>query len=85
VAKKPKSVDRQRSNRSKAQSLAKKLGITIDIERGYRTYTHYWITYEGEFDYVDNGIIEGHCCVDWQEVLWRLEDIEAYEAEKRAA
>ena len=84
-AKKPKSVDRQRSNRSKAQSLAKKLGITIDSERLHQGCTHYWITYEGEFDYVDNGIIEGHYCADWQEVLWKLEDIEAYEAEKRAA
>jgi len=87
-AKKAKSVDANRNYRSKAQSLAKKLGITIEIERFYefdgsRCY-QYWIQYDGDFDYSDNGIIDGHCSYDWQEVFWKLEEIEKHQKEQAA-
>jgi hypothetical protein len=87
-AKKAKSVDANRNHRSKAQSLAKKLGITIETERFYefdgsRCY-QYWIQYDGDFDYSDNGIIDGHCSYDWQEVLWKLEAIQEHRIEQAA-
>jgi hypothetical protein len=87
-AKKAKSVDANRNYRSKAQSLAKKLGITIEIERFYefdgsRCY-QYWITYDGDFDYSENGIIDGHCSYDWQEVFWKLEAIQEHKQKEAA-
>ena len=88
-AKKAKSVDANRNYRSKAQSLAKKLGITIEIERLFSSDINkyenvYWIQYDGDFDYSDNGIIDGHCSYDWQEVLWKLEAIEEHRLEQAA-
>ena len=87
-AKKSKSVDTNRNHRSKAQSLAKALGITIEIERFYefdgsRCY-QYWIQYEGDFDYSQEGIIDGHCSYDWQEVFWKLQEIEQHQQKKAA-
>jgi len=88
-AKKPKSVDTNRNHRSKAQSLAKKLGITIEIERWFSSDINkyenvYWIQYEGDFDYSENGIIDGHCSYDWQEVFWKLQEIEQHQQKKAA-
>lgn len=83
-AKKSKSVDANRDYRSKAQSLAKKLGMEISIERTGYGDNSYWIDYEGELDYVDLGIIEGHCSYDWQEVFWKLQEIEQHQQKKAA-
>jgi hypothetical protein len=83
-AKKAKSVDANRDYRSKAQSLAKKLGMEISIERTGYGDNSYWIDYEGDLDYVDLGIIEGHCSYDWQEVFWKLQEIEQHQQKKAA-
>jgi hypothetical protein len=83
-AKKAKSVDANRNYRSKAQSLAKKLGMEISIERTGYGDNSYWIDYEGEDDYVDLGVIEGHCSYDWQEVFWKLQEIEQHQQKKAA-
>ena len=83
-AKKAKSVDANRDYRSKAQSLAKKLGMEISIERTGYGDNSYWIDYEGEDDYVDLGVIEGHCSYDWQEVFWKLQEIEQHQQKKAA-
>jgi hypothetical protein len=71
--------------RGKAQRLAKKMGMEIGIERTGYGDNSYWIDYEGEDDYVDLGIIEGHCSYDWYEVLGKLEEIEEYQQQKKAA
>ena len=88
-AKKAKTVDANRNHRSKAQSLAKKLGITIETERLFSSDINkyenvYWIQYDGDFDYSENGIIDGHCSYDWQEVLWKLEAIQEHRIEQAA-
>ena len=71
--------------RGKAQRLAKKMGMEISIERTGYGDNSYWIDYEGEDDYVDLGVIEGHCSYDWYEVLDKLEEIEEYQQQKKAA
>ena len=43
-----------------------------------------WIDYEGEDDYVDLGVIEGHCSYAWWEVLGKLEEIEQHQQKKAA-
>ena len=83
AAKKPKQTTN--NFRGKAQRLAKKMGMEIGIERTGYGDNSYWIDYEGEDDYVDLGIIEGHCSYDWYEVLGKLEEIEEYQQQKKAA
>jgi hypothetical protein len=70
--------------RSKAQRLAKKLGMKISVERTGYGDNSYWIDYEGKDDYVDLGVIEGHCSYDWQEVFWKLQEIEQHQQKKAA-
>lgn len=82
-AKKPKQTTN--NFRGKAQRLAKKMGMEISIERTGYGDNSYWIDYEGEDDYVDLGVIEGHCSYDWYEVLDKLEEIEEYQQQKKAA
>ena len=72
------------SDRGKAQRLAKKLGMEISIERTGYGDNSYWIDYEGKDDYVDLGVIEGHCSYDWQEVFWKLQEIEQHQQKKAA-
>jgi hypothetical protein len=72
------------SYRGKAQRLAKKLGMEISIERTGYGDNSYWIDYEGKDDYVDLGVIEGHCSYDWQEVFWKLQEIEQHQRKKAA-
>ena len=83
AAKKPKQTTN--NFRGKAQRLAKKMGMEISIERTGYGDNSYWIDYEGEDDYVDLGVIEGHCSYDWYEVLDKLEEIEEYQQQKKAA
>ena len=83
AAKKPKQTTN--NFRGKAQRLAKKMGMEISSERTGYGDNSYWIDYEGEDDYVDLGIIEGHCSYDWYEVLGKLEEIEEYQQQKKAA
>ena len=83
AAKKPKQTTN--NFRGKAQRLAKKMGMEISIERTGYGDNSYWIDYEGEDDYVDLGIIEGHCSYDWYEVLDKLQEIEEYQQQKKAA
>jgi len=73
------------SFRGKAQRLAKKMGMEIGIERTGYGDNSYWIDYESEDDYVELGIIEGHCSYDWYEVLGKLEEIEEHQQQKQAA
>jgi len=73
------------SFRGKAQRLAKKMGMEISIERTGYGDNSYWIDYESEDDYVELGIIEGHCSYDWYEVLGKLEEIEEHQQQKQAA
>ena len=83
-ARKPKAT-RNDNHRARAQRLAKQLGIKIDIERFYEfdgsRALQYWIQYDGDYDYVDAGVIEGHCSYDWQEVLWKLSEIKEHVAQ----
>ena len=72
------------SDRGKAQRLAKKMGMEISIERTGYGDNSYWIDYEGEDDYVDLGVIEGHGSYDWQEVFWKLQEIEQHQQKKAA-
>jgi len=73
------------SFRGKAQRLAKKMGMEISIDPTGYGDNSYWIDYEGEDDYVELGIIEGHCSYDWYEVLGKLEEIEEHQQQKQAA
>jgi len=73
------------SFRGKAQRLAKKMGMEIGIDPTGYGDNSYWIDYEGEDDYVELGIIEGHCSYDWYEVLGKLEEIEEHQQQKQAA
>jgi len=72
------------SDRGKAQRLAKKMGMEISIERTGYGDNSYWIDYEGEDDYVDLGVIEGHCSYAWWEVLGKLQEIEQHQQKKAA-
>ena len=73
------------SFRGKAQRLAKKMGMEISIDPTGYGDNSYWIDYEGEDDYVELGIIEGHCSYDWYEVLGKLEEIEEHQQQNQAA
>ena len=73
------------SDRGKAQRLAKKMGMEISIERTGYGDNSYWIDYEGEDDYVDLGVIEGHCSYAWWEVFSKLQEIEQHQQQKQAA
>ncbi len=72
------------SDRGKAQRLAKKMGMEISIERTGYGDNAYWIDYEGDFDYSQEGIIDGHCSYAWWEVLGKLEEIEQHQQKKAA-
>tara|TARA_R110002020_G_scaffold260128_3_gene474340 strand:- start:11539 stop:12270 length:732 start_codon:yes stop_codon:yes gene_type:complete len=72
------------SDRGKAQRLAKKLGMEISIERSGYGDNVYWIDYEGDFDYSQEGIIDGHCSYAWWEVLGKLQEIEEHQQKKAA-
>jgi len=92
AARKP--VDHVASDRAKAQRLAKKMDVKINIERvssyyGYGDrFSQYWVedykdvNAKGEFiDFSHEGIIEGHCAYDWGEVLDKLDAIADYRKE----
>jgi hypothetical protein len=89
AARKP--VDHAASDRAKAQRFAKKLDVTIDIERYYdydNRFSQYWVNgykdvdANGEdIDFSHEGIIDGHCAYDWGEVLDKLHAIAAYREE----
>jgi len=92
AARKP--VDHAASDRAKAQRLAKKMDVKINIERvssyfGYGSpFSQYWVEdykdvdAKGEFiDFSHEGIIDGHCAYDWGEVLDKLDAIAEYRKE----
>ena len=89
AARKP--VDHAASDRAKAQRFAKKLDVTIDIERFYdydNRFSQYWVNgykdvdANGEdIDFSHEGIIDGHCAYDWGEVLDKLDAIADYRKE----
>ena len=92
AARKP--VDHVASDRAKAQRLAKKMDVKINIERvssyyGYGDrFSQYWVEdykdvdAKGEFiDFSHEGIIDGHCAYDWGEVLEKLDAIADYRKE----
>jgi len=92
AARKP--VDHAASNRAKAQRLAKKMDVKINIERvssyyGYGDrFSQYWVEgykdvdAKGEYiDFSHEGIIDGHCAYDWGEVLEKLDAIADYRKE----
>ena len=92
AARKP--VDHAASNRAKAQRLAKKMDVKINIERvssyyGYGDrFSQYWVEgykdvdAKGEYiDFSHEGIIDGHCAYDWGEVLEKLDAIAEYRKE----
>ena len=91
AARKPKTVDHAASNRAKAQRFAKKLDVTISIERYYdydNRFSQYWVDgykdvdAKGEdMDFSHEGILDGHCAYDWGEVLDKLHAIAAYREE----
>ena len=92
AARKP--VDHAASDRAKAQRLAKKMDVKINIERvssyyGYGSpFSQYWV--EGykdvdakgeDIDFSHVGVLDGHCAYDWGEVLDKLHAIAAYREE----
>lgn len=92
AARKP--VDHAASDRAKAQRLAKKMDVKINIERvssyyGYGDrFSQYWVegykdvNAKGEYlDFSHEGIIDGHCAYDWGEVLEKLDAIADYRKE----
>jgi len=92
AARKP--VDHAASNRAKAQRLAKKMDVEINIERvssyfGYGSpFSQYWVEgykdvdAKGEpMDFSHEGILDGHCAYDWGEVLDKLDAIADYRKE----
>ena len=94
AARKPKTVDHAASNRAKAQRLAKKMDVKINIERhgsyyGYGDrFSQYWVEgykdvdAKGEpMDFSREGILDGHCAYDWGEVLDKLDAIADYRKE----
>ncbi len=94
AARKPKTVDHAASNRAKAQRLAKKMDVKINIERvssyyGYGDrFSQYWVDgykdvdTKGEpMDFSHEGILDGHCAYDWGEVLEKLSALEGYREE----
>ena len=89
AARKP--VDHAASNRAKAQRLAKKMDVKINIERYYdydNRFSQYWVEGykdvddKGEpMDFSQEGILDGHCAYDWGEVLDKLDAIAEYRKE----
>ena len=89
AARKP--VDYAASNRAKAQRLAKKMDVKINIERYYdydNRFSQYWVEgykdvdAKGEpMDFSREGILDGHCAYDWGEVLDKLDAIADYRKE----
>ena len=89
AARKP--VDHAASNRAKAQRLAKKMDVKINIERYYdydNRFSQYWVEgykdvdAKGEpMDFSREGILDGHCAYDWGEVLEKLDAIADYRKE----
>jgi len=89
AARKP--VDHVASDRAKAQRLAKKMDVKIDIERYYdydNRFSQYWVEgykdvdAKGEpIDFSQEGILDGHCAYDWGEVLDKLDAIADYRKE----
>ena len=86
-ARKPKRDAVVSSDYAKAKRLAKKMEIDIDCEQigPSRKYdVQKWISYDDvdenneHLDFADLGIIDGHCSYDWNEVLWKLDEIEEY-------
>jgi len=89
-ARKPKRDAVVSSDYAKAKRLAKKMEIDIDCEQigPSRQYdVQKWISYDDvdenneHLDFADLGIIDGHCSYDWNEVLWKLDEIEEYRKE----
>jgi len=89
-ARKPKRDAVVSSDYAKAKRLAKKMEIDIDLEQigPSRKYdVQKWISYDDvdenneHLDFADLGIIDGHCSYDWNEVLWKLDEIEEYRKE----
>jgi hypothetical protein len=86
-----KPVDHAASNRAKAQRLAKKMDVKINIERYYdydNRFSQYWVEgykdvdAKGEpMDFSREGILDGHCAYDWGEVLDKLDAIADYRNE----
>lgn len=69
----------------RARRLAKQLGIKIDIDRYYladcgKWESHYWLEYEGDIDYVEEGVIEYHGHYSWHEVIESLEAIKEFKS-----
>ena len=89
AARKP--VDHAASDRAKAQRLAKKMDVKINIERYYdydNRFSQYWVEdykdvdAKGEpMDFSYEGILDGHCAYDWGEVLEKLDAIADYRKE----
>jgi len=89
AARKP--VDHAASDRAKAQRLAKKMDVKINIERYYdydNRFSQYWVDgykdvdAKGEpMDFSREGILDGHCAYDWGEVLEKLDAIADYRKE----
>jgi hypothetical protein len=89
AARKP--IDHAASNRAKAQRLAKKMDVKINIERYYdydNRFSQYWVEgykdvdAKGEpMDFSQEGILDGHCAYDWGEVLDKLDAIADYRNE----
>ena len=89
AARKP--VDHAASDRAKAQRLAKKMDVKINIERYYdydNRFSQYWVEgykdvdAKGEpMDFSREGILDGHCAYDWGEVLDKLDAIADYRKE----
>jgi hypothetical protein len=64
------------ASRYAALKLAKQLDIDIDVECNHYGW-EYWIT--ADKDYSALSVIDGCFCVDWDEVLGKLQAIEEYE------
>ena len=89
-ARKPKRDAVVSSDYAKAKRLAKKMEIDIDCEQigPSRQYdVQKWISYDDvdenneHLDFADLGVIDGHCSYDWNEVLWKLDEIAEYRKE----
>lgn len=79
--------DPNASVRAKAHKLAKKIGVTLEVERSYGT-TDIWVNPpEGVTDEEDPYGISGHTAFDWDEALEMLTEYELFlqEREKAAA
>ena len=81
--------DPNASLRAKAHKLAKKIGVTLEVERSCRYGTTYiWVNPpEGVTDEEDPYETSGHTAFDWDEVLEMLTEYESLlqKREKAAA